>query len=210
MVITIGGGYGSGGKRIAERLSELLGYRLCDDEIISEAVKNSGVNLSEENFKFFDESMGTASVSELQRTSSVQRMSYLGVVNTLSLDVLPMDRGMEEAMKTVLTKLADQGDCILMGRCADHYLAGRADVLSVFVVDEPENCVARIMEHFPQLSEKEARKLIRKTDKRREDYYAFFTRKAWGDVNNYAVTLNCALLGGADAAAKKLAAMIRG
>jgi len=173
-------------------------------------VKSSGVNMKEETFRFFDESEGTGSMSELALLSNMQRKNYLGVVDTLSYDVLPLDRSMEQAMRQVLTGFADKGNCILMGRCADHYLAGRKDLLSVFVVDEEENCVARIMEHFPELSEKEARKLIKKTDKRREDYYAFFTRKSWGDVGNYAVTLNCALLGGADKAAERLAAMIRG
>ena len=210
MVITIGGRYGSGGKRIAEKLSELLGYQLCDDEIIAEAVKHSGVNMREETYRFFDESQGTGSVSELAKLSNIHRSAYLGLVDTLSFDVMPLDRSMELALKEVLTGFADKGNCIMLGRCADHYLAGREDLLSVFVVDEEENCVARIMEHFPELSEREARRLIKKTDKRREDYYAFFTRKSWGGVENYAVTLNCARLGGADKAAEKLAAMIRG
>ena len=209
MVITIGGRYGSGGKRIAEKLAELLGYRLCDDEIIAEAVKNSGVDMKEETFRYFDESMGTGSVSEINTISSIQRSGFVGTVDSLSFDVMPMDRRLELALQEVLTSLADKGNCILMGRCADHYLAGRKDMLSVFVVDEEENCVKRIMEHFPELNEREARRLIKKTDKRREDYYSFFTRKSWGDVNNYAVTLNCALLGSADRAAELLAGMIR-
>ena len=64
-------------------------------------------------------------------------------------------------------------------------------------------------EAYPELTEKEAKKLIKKTNKRRQDYYAFFTGKAWGDPNNYGLFLNCAKLGGADIAAKLLAAAVR-
>ena len=116
---------------------------------------------------------------------------------------------MAQAQRTVLRRFADEGDCILKGRCADYYLAGREDVLSVFVIDNEENCLSRIMEYYPELTEKEAKKLIRKTDKRRQDYYAFFTGKRWGDPSNYSLYLNCAMLGGADLAARMLAAAVR-
>ena len=209
MVITIGGGYGSGGKYIALKLAELLNYTLCDDEIVSEAVANSNVDMTDETFRFFDESQGSAPLTELTRLSSIQKSSYIGVVSSLSLDVTPMDQNMSDVQKEVLTGFADKGNCILLGRCADHYLKGRSDVLSIFVIDNEENCTKRIMEHFPALSEKEAKKLIKKTDKRRADYYAFFTKKTWGDMKNYGLILNCEALGGADNAADIVAAAVR-
>ncbi len=210
MVITIGGRYGSGGKVVAQKLSELLGYRLCNDEIITEAVKNCEFDMSEETFRYFDESQGSASIAEMERLSGIQRANnYSDAVKALSFDVVPLDRAMAEVQETVLRSLADAGNCILLGRCADHFLADRPDVLSVFVLDEEENCIDRIREFYPELSEKEARKLIRKTDKRREDYYSFFTGKRWGDADNYAITLNCALLGGAEKAAEYLAGAVR-
>ena len=65
------------------------------------------------------------------------------------------------------------------------------------------------MDAYPELSEKEARKLIKKTDRRREDYYSFFTHKRWGDASNYSIVVNCELLGGAENAALLLAGAIR-
>ena len=56
------------------------------------------------------------------------------------------------------------------------------------------------MESHPGISEKEARKLIRKTNKRREDYYSFFTGKRFGDMGDFAMVLNCGLLGVENAA----------
>ena len=194
MIITIGGEYGCGGKRIAERAAELLGYKLCDDNIIAEAVKDSGVDMKEETFRYFDESQGGAPLSEMTKLSSIQKSSFLGLVNTLSLDVLPLDRCMAEAQKKVCQRFADEGNCILLGRCADYYLSGREDCISLFVFDELDNRVKRIMEHFG-IDEKSAKKAIKKTDKRREDYYAFFTGKKWGDIENYDLLVRCDLLG---------------
>ncbi len=205
MVITIGGRYGSGGKVVAAGTAELLGYRLVSDDGILEAVKNSEFDMAEETFRYFDESQGQAKLSELARLSSAQRSGFIQAVEP----VVPLGQAMEEIQRTVLNRLADQGDCILLGRCANHYLAGRSDVLSVFILDDDEHCVARIMERYPELTVKEAEKRIKKTNKRREDYYAFFTGKDWGDVTNYAMVLNCALLGGAESAAVYLAGAVR-
>ena len=210
MIITLGGRYASGGKRIAKLLSEDLGYRICDDEIISEAVKNSDVDMEEETFRYFDESQGTAPLSEIKRLSSMQRSSYLGAVSMLSMDVMPLDRKLRLALKESLNKLADEGNCIMLGRCADYYLAGRDDLLSFFVIDDEENCIARILDYFPEMSEKDAKKLIKRTDRRREDYYAFFTHRCWGNMENYSMVINCARVGGADRAAAYLSAAIKG
>ena len=135
MVITIGGRYGSGGKRIAEKLSELLGYQLCDDEIIAEAVKHSGVNMREETYRFFDESQGTGSVSELAKLSNIHRSAYLGLVDTLSFDVMPLDRSMELALKAFHTKGEAQRihfACVIAAQPGVEYLqkafTGRDDI----------------------------------------------------------------------------------
>lgn len=209
MVITIGGRYGSGGKVVAARAAELLGYRLCTDDVITEAVKNSEFDMAEETFRYFDESQGQAALSELARLSAAQRSSFIQTLKDSSVDIVPLGQAMTEIQDTVLNRLADEGSCILLGRCANHFLAGRRDVLSVFVLDDDEHCRARIMERFPELTAKEAEKLIKKTNKRRQDYYSFFAGKDWGDAANYAMVLNCALLGGAESAAEYLAGAVR-
>lgn len=210
MIITIGGKYGCGGRAISKKLADMLGYRMCDDEIITEAVKNSEFDMKEETFRYFDEGQGKASMSEIEILSNAQRKTnYMNAAEELSFDVIPLDRAMDEIQSTILNRLADEGNCILLGRCADYYLAGRENVLSILVTDDEENCVQRIMEAYPELNEKEARKLIKKTNRRREDYYSFFTCKTWCDPENYAITINCSLLGGTDKAAEFLAGAIR-
>ena len=194
MIITIGGEYGCGGKPIAEKAAELLGYQFCDDELVLQAVKDSGVDMTEETFRYFDESQGTASLQEITRLSGVQNQNYHGLLHSLSLDVLPLDRRMSMVQEKVVQRFAQQGNCILMGRCADYYLRGRTDTVRVFIIDEMPQRVQRIMDAFG-IDEESARRTIRKADRRRADYYAFFTGKRWGDRGNYDLILRCSPLG---------------
>jgi cytidylate kinase len=193
MIITIGGEYGCGGKRIAERAAELLGYTCWDDHLVTEAIKDYGVDLEESTFRYFDESQGSGSMKELAQLSKAQ-LNYRQLVNTLTADTLPLDQRMVKAQEKLFEELGQKGDCILLGRAADHYLRNYPDRISVFVIDDEEYRVQRIMEHF-DIDEASAKKAIKKTDQRRSDYYAFFTGKKWGDINNYDLILRCNLLG---------------
>ncbi len=193
MIITIGGQYGCGGKRIAEKTAELLGYTLCDDNLVTEAVKNSKSDLESETFRYFDESQGSASARELSMLSSAQA-NFNIAVTSLALDTLPLDRRIAQVQEKIFNDLAQQGNCIFLGRCADYYLRSYTDRVSVFVIDELPFRIQRIMEHF-QIDESAAKKLIRKTDKRRSDYYSFFTGQKWGDIDHYDLILRCSLLG---------------
>ena len=194
MIITIGGAYGSGGKPIAQRTAQLLGYQFCDDEIVQEALKGMDVDVAGATYRYFDEGQGGQSIQQLIAQSSARRQDYVKVIPSLTADVFPLDWRLAEAQKQVFQALADRGSCVLMGHCADHYLAGRADVIRVFVTDSQENCIARLREHF-DIDENGARKLKKKVDKRREEYYSFFTGKEWGDMGNYDLVAHCPLLG---------------
>ena len=109
MVITIAGGYGCGGKHIAKKAAEKLGYRFCDDEIVSEAVKDNDLNMPEETFRYYDESTGTAPLSEMTKLGAIQRGGYFSAIDSLVHDVMPLDRGMTALLQDVLNRLAERG-----------------------------------------------------------------------------------------------------
>lgn len=206
MIITMGGEYGCGAKEIAKQAAELLGYKLCDDEIIIESVKDSGLDMEAETFAYYDESVGESSVGQIESTSMAQKQGALYLQN-LAMDVLPLDRQLSQIQVRVLNQLADGDNCIILGRCASHYLRNRDNQVSIFVVDEEETRIRRVMEAHG-LNEKEAFKLIKKTDKRRHDYHSFFTGEQWNDPKNYDFYLNCAQLG-VEGTAKLIEALVR-
>ena len=203
MVITIGGEFGCGSQEIAEELARITGYKFCDNDIVKEAMKDFGVDTEAETFSYYDESSGTSSIKDIRQISNHQRR----VVETLSFDVLPLDRRMDRAMREVQSKLADEGNCILVGRCANYYLRGRKDVITLFFADHDEQKVKRVMAQL-ECSEKEAEKCIKKTDKRRADFYSYFTGESWDDPENYDARIHTGLLG-VENTAKLIAEMIR-
>ena len=206
MVITIGGEYGCGSKEVAEYLAKITGYKFCDDEIVTEALKDFGVDTAEQTFKYYDESMGNVPIKEIEIMSKSKKGIPYAIAK-LQSDVLPLDQRMDNAMRGVQSKLADEGNCILIGRCANYYLRGRNDVLSLFFADTDEAKVKRISSKF-EISEKEAEKLIKKTDKRRADFYSYFTGEKWDDPDNYDIRMQTGALG-EEKSAEAIAAVIR-
>ena len=90
----------------------------------------------------------------------------------------------------VIQTLCDTEDCVIVGRCANYILKDLDNVLRLYVYAPFDYCVARARELNPALSVEEVRKLVRRTDKRRADYYQYFTGKNWRDVEYYDLCLN--------------------
>ena len=84
---------------------------------------------------------------------------------------------------------------MIVGRCADYILKDVENVLRIYVHAPFDYCVARAQEVHPALSEDEVKKLIRKTDKHRADYYQYFTGRNWKDADNYDLCLNSSQFG---------------
>ena len=203
MVITIGGEYGCGSQETAEELAKITGYKFCDDDIVKEAMKDFGIDTEASTFAYYDERQGSSSITDIRQVSNSQRRA----IQSLSFDVMPLDRRMDNAMREVQKKLADEGNCILVGRCANYYLRGRDDVISIFFADKDEQKVLRIMTRL-DCDEKTAEKLIKKTDKRRADFYSYFTGEKWDDPDNYDIRIQTGLLG-VEKTAQLIADMIR-
>ena len=68
-------------------------------------------------------------------------------------------------------------------------LRGRDNVLNVFVTAPVVDCVRRVME-TDGLNLEEAEKRIKKIDKRRADYFKYFTGRQWQDAALYDLCLN--------------------
>ncbi|MDE7395870.1 MAG: cytidylate kinase-like family protein, partial [Clostridiales bacterium] len=83
--------------------------------------------------------------------------------------------------------------CVIVGRCADDILSDRP-LLRLFIYADFDQRVKRIAKLY-DLNEKTAATLIRKTDKKRANYYNFYTGKTWGDAQNYDLCVNSSCLG---------------
>ena len=100
----------------------------------------------------------------------------------------------EKLSRQQLLELAEQGPCVIVGRCADYILKDTADCLKVFVHADMEKRAERIVRIYGETEEAPVKRLKDK-DKRRAAYYKFYTDCEWGDVRNYHLTLDSGALG---------------
>lgn len=97
-----------------------------------------------------------------------------------------------ESEANVIRKVAAQGNCVILGRCADYVLRDNPDCLKVFLHAPVEFRTGRIMK-TEQLSREDAFQKIRRMDRRRSDNYHYYTRRIWGHSGNYDLTVDTSL-----------------
>ena len=185
-IITIGRQFGSGGREIGHIVADKLGIKLYDKEMLDRAAKESGI--CQELFETHDE----------KPTNS---LLYSLVMDTYSLGYsagsytdMPINHKIFLAKYDAIKNIADEGPCILVGRCADYALEGYPNVLRIFIHADLDARIRRIARIY-DLTDAKAKELIQKTNKKRSSYYNYYTNKRWGDAESYDACLNSSLLG---------------
>ena len=179
-VITIARSYGSGGRRMGKLLAQELGYEFYDREIMRMASDESGI--SEELFRKMDE---TARLPLLRIAKDV----YSGEVIPPDSDDFISNENLFRSQAKIIRELAATRNCVIVGRCANYILRGRENVMNVFVTAPVVDCVRRVMQE-DGLDLEAAEKKIKKIDKRRADYFKYFTGRQWHDAALYDLCLN--------------------
>ncbi len=185
IAITIGRQYGSGGKEIGLRVGELLGIKVYDKELLTMAAEKKGIN--PDYLRRVDEKAASSLLYTLAMGSSAYSARHLGV------DV-PINDQLFIAQTEIIKEITERESAIFIGRCADYILRNHPHRLSFFIHSDYDSRVHRIMsQHGVKRSEAES--MINKTDKKRINYYNFYTGKKWGKFENYHMSLDSSLLG---------------
>lgn len=181
-VITIARGYGSGGKTIGRLLAKELGVECYDREILRLASDDSGIN--EELFARADEKLKTTSVFKAAKNV------YKGELIPPDSDEFVSNDNLFNYQAKVLKELSKKESFVVVGRCADFILKDEdVNLIRLFVHAPLEHCV-NVVSGMSSMNKKEIEQFIEKTDKRREDYYHYYTGKDWNDARNYDLCLN--------------------
>ncbi len=186
-IITIGRQFGSGGHDIGTKLSEELGIKFYDKEMLDRAAKESGI--CQELFESNDEKPTNSFLYSLVMDTYSFGNNYASGY----LD-MPLNHKIFLAQFDAIKGIASEGPCVLIGRCADYALEDRPDVLRVFIRAELDDRIRRIAKQF-DLSDAKAKDMIVKTDKKRAGYYNYYSNKKWGDSESYDFCLNSSILG---------------
>ena len=179
-IINIGRQFGSGGKLIAQKISEFLGIPVYDNELISKAADESG--FSKELLMRSDE-----------RRSLFNMSSFFGNVRFGGARNYVGDNELFKIQSEVIRSIADKGPAIFVGRCSNYILRDRK-CLDVFVCAPLEDRVERVARRL-EISRDDARARIERQDRTRETYYNFFTFGNWGMSSDYDLCIDSSILG---------------
>ena len=185
-IITIGRQFGTGGHEIGRKLAEKLGIECYDKDLIKKAAEDSG--LCSEIFEHNDERPTNSFLYNL-----VMDTYSFGITNSNYVD-MPLSHKVFLAQFDTIKKLASEGPCVIVGRCADYALADYDNVLNLFIYGNMDKRIERVM-HKYEVSEKDARDMILKKDKQRASYYNYYSTKKWGKAETYNLCVDSTVLG---------------
>lgn len=175
-IITIARQFGSGGHEIGKALAEKLSIPFYDKELISMAAKESGIDA--EVFENVDERATNSLLYSLS-------MGLYSFGNSFSaMGDLPVNDRLYILQHKIIQKLAEEGPCVIVGRCADYVLRERNDCINIFIHADMEHRKERAIA-IRGVDKARAEQVVNKTDKVRANYYSFYSGQKWGFAQNY-------------------------
>lgn len=184
-IINIGRQLGSGGRNIANILAQHYNITVYDRKLIELAAKESG--LSQEFFENADEKKSHGFFHSI--------FSARAAANALgNNDSYLSNDALFKVQSDIIRDLAERESCIFIGRCADYILRDHPCHINLFFTANLEDRIAR-MTSEKGITAEQAEELIEKTDRRRSDYYNYYSGKTWGAAESYDLCINTSYLG---------------
>ena len=176
-IITISREFGSGGRTIGKMVAQKLGIPCYDAELIEKIAQQTGYTSDYVRMDGEGDSEGWL--------SNIFTNRAFGPTN--------QDK-MWEVQSRIILELSEKGPCVIVGRCADYVLRGKADCLNVFIYAAPEKRAERIVKEYGEREETPEIR-IKEKDKRRAAYHRFYTDMKWGHAQNYDLCLDSGTIG---------------
>ena len=176
-VITISREFGSGGRTIGKKTAEALGIPCYDRELLEKIAKESG----------FDERY-------IQEAGEYAPGGFLAAAFSHTAAGPNNADYLWNIQYKIISQLAEEGPCVIVGRCADYILRDKADCLRVFIHADMDFRAKRIVEVYGE-REQSPEQRLRDKDKRRAAYHRFYTDMKWSHAQNYDITLNSGRVG---------------
>lgn len=188
-VITITRDFGSLGRPIARRLSELLHIEYYDRDIVEAAAKHMDLPVS-------------VISNEEEKGSGFFRMLF-----PLGTESPERQEKIFRTQQKIISGLVSKGPCIIVGRCSDYILASEPNAAHIYIYapyqDRLDNCI-----HSLGMQPDEAKRMIADVDKARRSYHRQYAHYECDDPEHKDLLVNSSLLG-VDGTAQLLAEMAK-
>ena len=180
ILITISREYGSGGHAIGKMIAEKLGIPFYDKNLVEMVAREGN----------FDESF--VSKKEQSLNTSLYNMMLQDYEAPIEKSLSPEDL-LFVAQSKVINKIAEQGSCVIVGRCSSYILNRYPNNISIFFHADIKNKIDRAIEQYGILPD-QAEAQIKRIDKARADHFYHYTGKRWGDARSYQLCFDTGIM----------------
>ena len=178
-IITISRQFGAGGSTIGQAVADRLGYYYCDKDMILKAAMESG-SLSPEEVRYYDE--------------RVPREWGFGQ-SLFDFYNKPLDERLFVAQREAIKKVAENGNCVIVGRNANIILKEFDKTLHVFIAASERFRLERMQKKMPDMSEDKVLERLHSVDKARKKYCKYYTHTEFGNAAYYDLCVKSSSLG---------------
>ena len=184
-IITVEREYGCGGGEIAQLLANRLEWKLWDQALTEEIARlaecpKAVVRVREEKndplyYRLF---------------KSFLRGSFEGSINAHKLKLVDSE-SILKITRHVVRRVAGEGNCVIVGRGAQHFLENRDDTLRVFLYAPRQDKIRRVIGRGN--TEHEAEELVDRVDQERMDFIQRYFHVEWPTRHLYHLMLNTSI-----------------
>ncbi len=176
-VITISRQFGSLGRPIAKKMSELLGIGYYDRYILGKTASKLETSSEE--------------IVDLEETAPA-RLSNMRF--PFRAGHTEMQDSIFEVEQKIIFDLAQRESCIIVGRCSDYILRNLKNHISIFIYapyyERLKNCIDTL-----DMQPDEAKRIIDETDKAREQFNIHYAGCSATDITMKEIMIDSSLLG---------------
>ena len=176
-VITISRQFGSMGRSIAQKLSEILDIDFLDRDIVEQTSKRMGLP-----------------VSMISKEEEAVKAGFLGRMYPLGVGFPNIKDEIFEVQSNIIRDYAERGSCIIVGRCAEYVLSDKSNILRVYIYapysERLKNCTELL-----GMDEKDAKRLIKEVDTARENYHKLYVPKYTSPFDNRDICIDSSKYG---------------
>ena len=191
-VLTISRMFGTGANELGELIAQRLGYSFFNNQLIQMVAQQAKVS--------------TDWVASMEKEAGGKFQKFLSTLVPKSLMevILSSDHGLRDEeiytdmLSQVITKIADEGDAIILGRGSQFILKDRPDTYHLLLVADLENRIGYVQKRF-ELTKKQAVLAVAMEDKRRVNLYRKFGKVDYNQTDHYHLVLNMRNLNMSDA-----------
>ncbi len=188
----------AGGNHIARAVSQKLGFRYADEEIIKEAAQREGVDVAvvedaERRQSFFDRLLDSLAVAPSPEMMSFSPGFPVTPTELLEAGGPATTEHYRQLIREVVRDVAARGEVVIFAHASAVALGSSEGVLRVLVTASPQTRAERLAAAY-DLSAKRAEKEIAESDKARRAYLRDFYDVTDEEPNLYDLVINTDVL----------------